>query len=44
MVYLSEEATRDNKTMRAAIELITEIAVQEGKIPAPDIHMGGTAR
>ena len=41
MVYLSDAATKDNKTMRAAIELITEIAVTEGKIPAEHIHMGG---
>ncbi|MDC0936415.1 MMPL family transporter [Pirellulales bacterium] len=41
MIYLSEVATRDNVTMRKAIELIREIAVTEGKIPEPDIHMGG---
>lgn len=41
MVYLSEAATKDNRTMRQAIELIAEIAVNEGKIPASTIHMGG---
>lgn len=41
MVYLSDTATKDNLTMRAAIELIVDIAVTEGKIPPEDIHMGG---
>ncbi len=41
IVYLSEEATRDNKTMRAAIEKITSIAITECAISPDAIHMGG---
>ncbi len=41
IVYLSEEATRDNKTMRASIEKITNIAVTECAIAEESIHMGG---
>ena len=41
MVYLSEEATSDNKTMRAAIENIVEIAATECAIDPDTIHMGG---
>lgn len=41
IVYLSEEATRDNRTMRKAIENITEIASTECAIAADTIHMGG---
>ncbi|MEM9351390.1 MAG: MMPL family transporter [Planctomycetota bacterium] len=41
IVYLSEEATKDNKTMRAAIENIVHIATTQCAIAEPDIHMGG---
>ena len=41
MVFLSEEATRDNKTMRQAVEYITEIAETECGIAPKTIHMGG---
>ncbi len=41
IVYLSEEATRDNKTMRAAIENIVHVATTQCAISEPDIHMGG---
>jgi len=41
MVYLSEEATRNNKTMRRAIEHIAEIAETDCGIAPEAIHMGG---
>ncbi len=41
IVYLSEEATRDNRTMRRAIEKITTIASTECAIVEETIHMGG---
>ncbi len=41
VVYLTEEATVDNKTMRKAIEKITSIASTDCGIPAATIHMGG---
>ncbi|MCA9229746.1 MAG: MMPL family transporter [Planctomycetales bacterium] len=41
IVYLTEEATRDNRTMRQAIEKITEIASTDCGIAAETIHMGG---
>ena len=41
IVYLSEDATKDNKTMRAAIEKITQIATIECAIAPESIHMGG---
>jgi predicted RND superfamily exporter protein len=40
-VYLSPAATKDNRTMRAAIDKITTIAVSECAIPSKAIHMGG---
>jgi predicted RND superfamily exporter protein len=40
-VYLSPAATKDNRTMRAAIDKITTIAVSECAIPLQSIHMGG---
>jgi len=41
VVYLTEEATRDNKTMRAAVERISQIAADQCGIAADTIHMGG---
>ncbi len=41
IVYLSAEATSDNKTMRQAVENISQIAAQECAIPRNSIHMGG---
>jgi len=41
VVYLTEEATSDNKTMRAAVEYIATIAAQECAISPDSIHMGG---
>ena len=41
IVFLSEEATRTNKEMRAAIEHIAEIASSECAINPDEIHMGG---
>lgn len=41
VVFLSKEATRDNKTMRTAIERISEIASTECAIDPKTIHMGG---
>ncbi len=41
IVYLTEEATFDNRTMRRAIEKITEIASTECGIAEETIHMGG---
>ncbi len=41
IVYLSEAATRDNRTMRRAIENITKIASTECAIAADTVHMGG---
>jgi predicted RND superfamily exporter protein len=41
VVYLSAEATQDNKTMRQAVEKITDIAANECAIPRETIHMGG---
>ncbi len=41
VVYLSEKATRSNKTMRRAIERISEIASSECAIDPSTIHMGG---
>ena len=41
IVYLSEEATSDNKTMRAAIENIVTVAETECAIDPDTIHMGG---
>ena len=41
IVYLSKEATQNNKTMRAAIENLSRIADTECAIPAANIHMGG---
>ena len=41
IVYLSDDATKDNKTMRAAIEKITHIATTECAIDPDAIHMGG---
>jgi uncharacterized protein len=40
-VYLSDLATKDNRAMRAAIDKITTIAVNECAIPLKSIHMGG---
>lgn len=42
VVYLSAEATKDNITMRQAVEKITDIAANECAIPRETIHMGGT--
>jgi uncharacterized protein len=41
IVYLSPEATRDNRTMRRAIENISDIAANECAIDPDTIHMGG---
>jgi len=41
IVYLTEEATTDNRTMRKAIEKISAIASTECGIPEETIHMGG---
>jgi len=41
IVYLSPEATRDNRTMRAAIEKVAQIAATECGIPASRLRMGG---
>ena len=41
IVYLSKEATKDNKTMRAAIENIETVAEKECAIARETIHMGG---
>jgi len=41
VVSLSEAATRDNRTMRMAIEKIVEIASTECAIAEETIHMGG---
>ncbi|MCA9259049.1 MAG: hypothetical protein KDA61_07610, partial [Planctomycetales bacterium] len=41
IIYLTTEATRDNKTMRAAIEGIRKVAVDECAIAGDAIHMGG---
>lgn len=41
VVYLSEAATQDNRTMRLAIDKISEVAVVECAIPRESIHMGG---
>ncbi len=41
IVYLSEEATSDNKTMRAAIENIETVAATDCAIDPDTIHMGG---
>jgi len=41
IVYLTEEATTDNRTMRRAIEKISAIASTECGIPEETIHMGG---
>jgi len=41
IVFLSEEATSDNKTMRAAVENIATIAAEECAISPDTIHMGG---
>ncbi len=41
IVYLSEEATKDNRTMRQAIEKISDIAATECAIARDTIHMGG---
>jgi len=41
IVYLSEAATSNNRTMRQAIEKITEIASTECGIAPETIHMGG---
>lgn len=41
IVYLSREATEDNRTMRRAIEKIEEIAATECGIDPDTIHMGG---
>ena len=41
MVYLSAEATHDNKTMRAAIENIVSVAENDCAINPDTIHMGG---
>ncbi|NOY42763.1 MAG: MMPL family transporter [Planctomycetes bacterium] len=41
VVFLSSEATRDNRTMRKAIEKISEIASTECAIAEETIHMGG---
>jgi len=41
IVYLSQEATQDNKTMRKAVEHITHIAATECAIAPETIHMGG---
>jgi len=41
IVFLSELATRDNKTMRKAVESIAHIAETESGIPQQSIRMGG---
>lgn len=41
IVHLSEEATDDNKTMRAAIENIVTVAANDCAIDPDTIHMGG---
>jgi len=41
IVYLTEEATNNNRTMRKAIEKISEIASTECGIAPETIHMGG---
>lgn len=41
VVFLTEEATADNRTMRQAIEGITEVLVNECAIPEQEIRMGG---
>ncbi|MGI9328150.1 MAG: MMPL family transporter, partial [Pseudomonadales bacterium] len=41
IVYLSEEATSDNKTMRAAVENIVTVASEECAIAPDTVHMGG---
>jgi predicted RND superfamily exporter protein len=41
IVYLSDVATRDNHTMRQAIDKISEVAIGECAIPRESIHMGG---
>ncbi len=41
IVYLSQEATKDNKTMRAAVENIATIAAEECAVAPETIHMGG---
>ncbi len=41
VVYLTERATHDNKTMRAAVERISQIAVSQCGIAEDTIHVGG---
>jgi predicted RND superfamily exporter protein len=41
VVFLTEQATRDNKTMRTAIERISQIATKECGIAVDTIHIGG---
>lgn len=41
IVYLSAEATSDNKTMRAAVDNIVHVASTECAIDPDTIHMGG---
>ncbi|MEQ8839336.1 MAG: MMPL family transporter, partial [Lacipirellulaceae bacterium] len=41
VVFLTEKATQDNRTMRQAIEGITEVLVNECAIPEEEIRMGG---
>lgn len=41
VIYLSDIATRDNQTMRQAIDKISNVAVTECAIPRESIHMGG---
>ncbi|MCA9237843.1 MAG: MMPL family transporter [Planctomycetales bacterium] len=41
IVFLTPEATSNNKTMRAAVEMIRDTAVNECGIPIETFHMGG---
>ncbi|MEM9657170.1 MAG: MMPL family transporter, partial [Planctomycetota bacterium] len=41
IVYLSQDATKNNVEMRAAVEGIVDIAVEECGIARESIHMGG---
>ena len=41
MVFLTPEATHDNRTMRAAVEMIERTAINECGIKREEFHMGG---
>lgn len=41
VVYLSEDATKDHRTLRQAIDKISHVAITECAIPRETLHMGG---